>query len=338
MPTIPQGVAEDELSCALQEQLSRVHQGKVRDTYAIPGHDDKLLVVATERISIFDFVLNARVNLKGEVLTALTVFWLMGVLRKFPNHLLAFGRQTNKFLSASHRVPPDLYRRAVVVRKLNMLPVECIARGYLTGSGWSSYQEKGTVCGIRLPEGLHDGAHLEFPIFTPTTKAVEGHDLPLDAADVHKRFGRKLCESTLAVYSEAAGFAGRRGIIVADTKLEFGTDSGGDLILGDEAITPDSSRFWDMDDYVTAQQRLKSPVGFDKEPVRQWGKAARLNGHAGTVDISQLDPTSQRDLEQIAQITVPKEVLFTTTERYLSVMRRLTGMSLGEFQSQVMHV
>lgn len=327
--TVPAVVAENALSRWLQRHLQLVHRGKVRDTYQLPGHPDKLLVVATDRISIFDFVLGTTVPSKGEVLVALTVFWLTELFKQVEHHLIACGKEIDEYLPSALAGDHELHRRALVVEKLKMVPVECIARGYLTGSGWKAYQRDQAVCGISLPEGLHDGSKLPQPIFTPTTKAEEGHDEHITAESVNRQYGLWLGLATIDLYQKARDYAFQRGVIIADTKFEFGSKK-----LGDEVVTPDSSRFWDVREYTEAQRQGKSPSGYDKEPVRQAGKRAIINGES--VDISGLDPTNPEHVRLVASWEIPTEVIQETTRRYLTIAQRLTGLELGQFQAEVM--
>jgi len=323
MTVIPERVAESDLSQLLTSKLTRIHQGKVRDTYELPGN--LLLVVVTERISIFDFVLPATVTNKGHILTALTIHWLTNVLQSTQNHLVAFGEDIEKYLPVKLRRIPSLKKQAIVVTRQEMLPVECIVRGYLTGSGWSSYQRNGTVCGIQLPEGLHDGSKLPEPIFTPTTKAEEGHDEHLDAGEVIEQYGDDLRQQSIAIYQTLADYAQQRGVILADTKFEFGEG----LILADEVGTPDSSRFWDVEEWKTAATQKKSPSPHDKQLVRDWGK---------TQGIHKLDPDDPTHLKLVSQLKVHQELLDKTTKTYHDIFARLTSQSLDDFTRDVMHI
>ena len=329
---VPECVADNALSRRLRQHLRLVHRGKVRDTYEVPGHPDKLFVVATDRVSIFDFVLGVLVPQKGEVLVALTVFWLTEVLNGIDHHLLAYGSGIDEFLPSELAADPELQRRGVVVKRLTMVPVECIARGYLTGSGLKVYHDHGVVCGIALPKDLHDGSKLSPAIFTPTTKAVVGHDEHITAESVELRYGSWIGEKTLALYRRASEYAFSRGIIIADTKFEFGDDQ----CLGDEMFTPDSSRLWDTNEYAAARLIGQSPTGYDKEPVRQAGKLAVIDGLS--VDISRLDPTSEQDVALAASWQIPPLVIAQTMGRYHTILNRLTGMDLEMFQQQKMHV
>jgi phosphoribosylaminoimidazole-succinocarboxamide synthase len=333
MPYIPPQVAETDLSRRLASAgLTRIHQGKVRDTYELPGHPDLLLVVATDRISIFDFVLNTLVSAKGNVLTAMTVFWLTNERAEKYHHMRAYGSEIDQYLPENLRKDWRIRSRALVVRKYDMVPVEAIVRGYLTGTGWKSYQANQTVCGISLPEGLHDGAKLPEPIFTPTTKAEVGHDEHLKASTVTSQYGDWLGHCAIRVYNCGSILARDRGIIIADTKFEYSTDA----TLCDEVLTPDSSRFWRVEDWEKAVREGKAPSGYDKEGVRQWGKKAAHGDQP--VDISKLNPESTQDLELVEKLRVPSEITSQTTDRYLDVFERLTGMHLLEFQTHVMHI
>ena len=312
--------------------LARIHQGKVRNTYALPN-PELLLQVATDRVSINDFVLPCTIPSKGEILTALSIFWFTKVLEKFDNHLVAFGVDgVRNHLPAEAHENVDLAKRAIVVRKLDMIPVECIVRGYLTGSGLKSYDREGHVCGIILPDGLHDGSRLNPPIFTPTTKAEEGHDEDMDCEFVSGKYPG-LESRSLGIYAKAAEFALERGVIIADTKLEFGKDA-----LGDEVFTPDSSRFWDKDEWLVAHRAKKSPSPYDKQVVRDWGKTVPLpegmcDNKAG---IGNLDPMDGEHIAFVHGLEVPEQVLAKTAQKYHDIFERLTGMTLKTFQGNHM--
>jgi phosphoribosylaminoimidazole-succinocarboxamide synthase len=247
------------------EGLTLLHRGKVRDVYEV---GENLLIVATDRISAYDSVLSPAIPGKGHVLTSLSVWWFKTLEGLIPNHLIT---------ADVDRMPPELRRhsaklhgRSMYVKRLKMLPVECVARGYLAGSGWKDYKTTGQVCGHRLPAGLVESARLETPIFTPATKATTGHDENIDfertAGIVGRPMAERLRDVTLQLYGKARDVAAQRGILIADTKLEFGTDSAGALTLGDEVFTPDSSRFWDSKSYVPG----KPQASFDKQQVRDW--------------------------------------------------------------------
>lgn len=247
------------------KSLPLLGRGKVRDMYAVG--DDKLLIVATDRISAFDVILDDPVPGKGEVLTHLTDFWLGKLAHVIPNH--STGIEPADVVAADER--DQIAGRAVVVKRLKPILVECVARGYLIGSSWNEYQATGSVCGIALPAGLRQASRLPEPIFTPAAKAEFGlHDENVEFEYVVKQVGSELAEQlrdiTLRLYTEAAKFAASKGIIIADTKFEFGLDDDGKLYLMDEVLTPDSSRFWPADSYAEGI----SPPSFDKQFVRDW--------------------------------------------------------------------
>ena len=334
---VPAALSESPLAKRLAAAgLPRLHQGKVRDTFALPGDDLHLLLVATDRLSIFDFVLGAEVPDKGAVLTALTVFWMTRILKGRPHHLVAFGRGLNAHLPPALHDEPLLLTRGMIVKKLSMLPVECVVRGYLTGSGLLSYQTSGQVCGHVLPAGLHDGSRLPSPLFTPTTKAETGHDEAWDAAQVGAQFGTGLEEESLAVFREIGDYAQTRGILLADTKFEFGRG----LVLGDEVATPDSSRFWDKEEWEKAVALGRSPQGYDKQPVREWGKGIQTpfldSAGLPLTGLQKLDCEDDAQVAFVAQTAVPEAVLAATTARYRAIFERLTGQSLERFQKDVM--
>jgi len=248
--------------------LQLIHRGKVRDIYGID--EQRLLIVQTDRLSAFDVILPTPVPGKGEVLTALSNFWFRRLAQIIPNHLL--DEDPVALVSAAER--DVVTGRAFVVRRLRPLPIEAIARGYMAGSGWKEYQRTGAICGVALPPGLQEAEQLPHAIFTPSTKAPAGtHDENIGFAEAEKLLGasyaQQVRDKALELYSEAARYARSRGIIIADTKFEFGTDPAGQLYLIDEALTPDSSRFWPV-----AEHRVgSSPPSFDKQYVRDWLEA-----------------------------------------------------------------
>lgn len=275
--------------------MELVHRGKVRDLYA-DGED--LILVASDRVSVFDVILPTPIPDKGRVLTALSLWWFERLADLVPNHVLSAGD-----------VPAEFAGRAIRCRRLQMLPVECIARGYLTGSGYAEYAETGSLCGIPLPTGLLDGSRLDEPVFTPTTKAPLGeHDEFIDVAEVGKRVGAQVAgqvaELTVAVYRRGAELAAERGIVVADTKVEFGHTGDGTLLLADEVLTPDSSRFWPAGSWRPGGPHFS----FDKQYVRDWALS------------SGWDRTAPGP-------AVPPEVVEVTRARYLEVYERLTGQT-----------
>lgn len=282
------------------EGLPLVHRGKVRDVYA--AGDEHLLIVATDRLSAFDVVLPDPIPGKGAVLTSLSNFWFARTSQIVPNHLTDLPLET--FLDDPEE--RDRVRgRAVVVRRLKGLPVEAIARGFLIGSGWKDYQRSGEVCGIRLPEGLPLAGELPSPIFTPSTKAEGGaHDENIGFGAVEQLLGgdlaREVRQATLAIYEAGAAYAAQRGILVADTKLEFGLDQAGRLILMDELLTPDSSRFWPADQWRPGE----NPPSFDKQFVRDYLE---------TLDWDKTPPGP----------SLPKDIIEQTARRYNEAYRRL---------------
>ena len=271
------------------------HAGKVRELYA---DDGRILMVATDNISAYDHVLSTTIPDKGAVLTQLSLWWFDQLADLVDNHVL------------STDVPAAVAGRATWVEALDMVEVECVARGYLTGSGWAEYQESRTVCGVPLPEGLRDGDELPEPIFTPAIKAPLGeHDENVDFATIVELHGPALAEElrrlTLAIYSRARDIAAERGIILADTKFEFGRRADGTLVLADEVLTPDSSRFWDAVLYAPGE----SLPSFDKQYVRDW-----LAKESGWDKASDTPPPA-----------LPDDVVAATRDRYLEAYRRLTG-------------
>ncbi|HSD52900.1 MAG TPA: phosphoribosylaminoimidazolesuccinocarboxamide synthase [Burkholderiales bacterium] len=288
------------------KSLPFLHRGKVRDLYAVD--DDKLLVIQTDRLSAFDVVLPTPVPGKGRVLTALSHFWFEKLGHVIPNHLTGIEPET--VVAPNER--DQVAGRAMVVRRLKPVLVEAIARGYIIGSGWKDYQKTSAICDIPLPAGLREAEKLPQPIFTPSTKAAIGaHDENIPFAEVEKLIGagraREVRDATLRLYSEAADFARGKGIIIADTKFEFGTDAAGKLYLIDEALTPDSSRFWPADQYRVGI----SPPSFDKQYVRDWLEAQKWNKQP---------PAPQ----------LPADVLEHTSAKYAEALRLLTGRTLAE--------
>jgi phosphoribosylaminoimidazole-succinocarboxamide synthase len=280
------------------------HRGKVRDTYDLGDH---LLMVATDRISAFDVVLPNGIPDKGRVLTQLSAFWFELTADVAPNHFLRLIDSTEA-KDVPFAIPPELVGRSMLIRKAKRLDVECVARGYLAGSGWAEYRDTGKVCGIPLPSGLRESDELPEPIFTPATKAETGHDINISFDQAVERVGERTAslirDRTLAVYGFARDYARRRGIIIADTKLEFGW-LGDELIVIDELLTPDSSRFWPADGY----QPGRSQPSFDKQPVRDWLESIGWN-------------------KQPPPPTLTPEVVKSTAERYREAFRRLTGREI----------
>ena len=285
--------------------LPLVHRGKVRDNYAIG--DDRLLMIATDRLSAFDVVLPDPIPGKGRVLTAISNFWFARTRTIVANHLT--GEPLAKYVTdAGER--EALEGRAVVVRRLKPLPVEAVVRGYLAGSGWKDYRREGSVCGVAVPAGLVQASRLPKPIFTPATKAVAGeHDLNISfermAAEVGAEVAERVRSLAVALYSHAADHARSRGILIADTKFEFGLDDTGGIVLMDEALTPDSSRFWPADAY----REGTSPPSFDKQFVRDYLE---------TLDWDKRPPGPK----------LPAEVIERTRARYAEALQKLAGISI----------
>jgi len=271
-------------------------RGKVRDVYE---DGQRLLIVATDRISAFDYILQTGIPDKGKVLTQMTLFWLQYLKSVVPNHFLS---------SDMSDLPREFEGRSMWVKRAEMFPVECVARGYLVGSGWKDYQKTGAVCGIALPKGLRESDALPEPIFTPATKATTGHDENISFDEMAKLTGEpmaaRLRDLTLAIYKKAADYARTRGIIIADTKLEFGT-VGGEIVLADEVLTPDSSRFWPLDKYEPG----RAQPSYDKQYVRDYLESIHWN-------------------KQPPAPALPEDVAERTSEKYKDAYRELTGKPL----------
>jgi len=275
-------------------ELPLLASGKVREMYDL---GDRLLMVASDRISTYDVVHPNPIPDKGKVLTGLTAFWFARTGQIVPNH----------FVSATDGVPEEARGRAMVVKKLKMLPVECVVRGYITGSGWKDYQRTGSVSGIALPPGLQEAERLPTPIFTPSTKATEGHDETVDFDRAAELVGDRdlmgrLRDLSIALYSFAADHARERGLILADTKFEFGLDDAGTLTVGDEVLTPDSSRYWPADGYAPG----RSQPSYDKQYVRDWASGTGWD-------------------KQPPAPAIPDDVVAGTRELYIQAYERVTG-------------
>ncbi|HEY4679376.1 MAG TPA: phosphoribosylaminoimidazolesuccinocarboxamide synthase [Candidatus Angelobacter sp.] len=284
-------------------ELTLHARGKVRDLYSLNG---QLLFVATDRISAFDYVLATGIPEKGRVLTQLSLFWFDFLKDVVKNHLVTAS--VDQYPAPLKKYADDLRGRSMLVTKAQMIDIECVARGYLSGSGWKEYQQTGAVCGIKLPAGLKESDKLPEPIFTPATKALTGHDENISIEEMAKRTGKDLAEKlrdlTLKIYKTAADYAAGRGIIIADTKFEFGQTSQG-LILADEVLTPDSSRFWPADKY----QPGKAQESFDKQFVRDYLEAIKWN-------------------KQPPAPSLPEDVARKTSEKYIEAYRILAGREL----------
>ena len=275
--------------------LPLIASGKVREIYE--GRDQTLLIVASDRISTYDVVHPTPIPDKGAVLTGLSTFWFERTASIVPNHML----------SVSDDVPAEVRGRGMLVRRLQMLPVECVVRGYITGSGWKDYQRTGAVSGIELPAGLRESDQLPEPIYTPSTKAEVGHDEAIDFERTvtltgDRSLAERLRDVSIAVYSAAAEHAREHGIILADTKFEFGLDANGELTLGDEVCTPDSSRFWPADEYEPG----RGQPSFDKQFVRDWASSTGWDRN----------PPAP---------AIPDDVVARTREKYIEAYERITG-------------
>lgn len=290
------------------------HRGKVRDTYEMAS--DLLLIIATDRVSAFDVVLPGGIPDKGIVLNQLSGFWFDKTSHIVPNHMMQVVDDINwlnrvygeKVCVSYYSYPPHVERRSMIVRRAERIDIECVVRGYLSGSAWTEYKQGGTISGMPMPKGLKESDKLSEPLFTPTTKADTGHDEPITVKQMEKLVGKSLTkeimEKSTAVYNYAAQYALGRGIIIADTKMEFGM-IGGKLSLIDELLTPDSSRFWDAEKYSPG----KSQPSFDKQPLRDWLTASGWNKEPPAPEL-------------------PPKIVMETLERYREAYRRLTGKKL----------
>jgi len=294
---MPRAVDKTELPFKLFKR------GKVRDIYEI---DDNLLIVATDRISAFDFVLPDPIPNKGIYLTQLSIFWFEKMKKIVDNHLIS--GDVEDFPDELKDYRDVLDKRSMLVTKTEVIPVECIVRGYLSGSGWKEYQKKGEICGVKLPKGLRESEKLDEPIFTPTTKAEKGHDMPITFEQLKDMVGKetaeKLRDLSIEIYEKARDYAYQRGIIIADTKFEFGVKDG-EIILVDELLTPDSSRFWPLDAYEPG----KPQPSFDKQYVRDYLTSTGWDKNSPPPHL-------------------PEEVIRETEKRYREAFERLTGEKL----------
>lgn len=290
------------------QEFAPIKEGKVRKVY---DNGDSLIIVATDRISAFDVILKNQITDKGAILTQMSKFWFDFTKDVVPNHMISVDVKDMPEFFQNERFDGN----SMMCRKLEMLPIECIVRGYITGSGWASYQKNGTVCGIRLPEGLRESEKLPEPIYTPSTKAELGlHDenisfersievLEAKFPGKGAAYATKIKDATLALYKKCAAYALSKGIIIADTKFEFGLDENGNVVLGDEMLTPDSSRFWPLEGYEAG----KGQPSFDKQFVRDWLKANPDNDNL-----------------------LPDEVVTKTVDKYREAFALLTGKTFGE--------
>ena len=291
---------ESSLKC-----LPRIGKGKVRDIYQVGA--DKMLILVSDRLSAFDVVLSDPIPDKGRVLNQMANFWFAKLAHVVPNHLTGIDPES---VVGSADEKAQVRGRSIVVRKLKALPIEAVVRGYIIGSGWKDYQKTGAICGITLPKGLQQAQKLAEPIFTPATKAESGHDENISFERMCEIIGKPLAEkvrdTSIRLYKEAADYAATKGIIIADTKFEFGLDDGGRLVLIDEVLTADSSRFWPADSYRVGM----SPPSFDKQYVRDYLE---------TLDWNKTPPAPK----------LPAEVIKKTSEKYREALERLTGRKLS---------
>jgi phosphoribosylaminoimidazole-succinocarboxamide synthase len=284
--------------------LNLLHRGKVRDMYEIPGHADKLLMVATDRISAYDVVMAEPIPGKGKVLTEISLFWFNLLGDVVPNHLIS--ADIDQFPAVCRQYRSQLEGRSMLVKRTEVVPIECIVRGYLSGSFWTAYKKSTTVCGFSLPEGMRESDKFPEPLFTPSTKAEQGlHDENISIERMREQIGEKLTDQMIAVsitlYKRAADYARTKGIIIADTKFEMGLE-GENLILVDEVLTPDSSRFWPLDQYTPG----KGQPSFDKQFLRDY---------LSTLDWNKQPPPP----------AVPAEILEKTRSRYEEAQQKLIG-------------
>ena len=298
-------MSKETLSSTDFKDLKLYKRGKVRDVYDL---EDRLLIISTDRISCFDVVLPTAIPLKGKVLTALSLFWFDFIKDIVLHHLITCD--VEEYPEQLRKYKKELLGRSMLVKKTKSLPVECVVRGYLSGSGWKEYKEKQSVCGIKLPKGLKESDKLPEVLFTPSTKADTGHDLNIDQGYVEHLVGKeiadKLARVSINIYKKASDYALSRGIIIADTKFEFGIYQDG-IILIDEILTPDSSRFWPRDQY----QAGKAQPSFDKQFVRDYLE---------TLDWDKTPPAPQ----------LPVEIVEKTTQKYLDAYKKITGKVLDK--------
>ena len=300
----------DALYASSLHSLPCVSRGKVRENYAVGS--DRLLMVASDRISAFDVVMGEPIPGKGALLTRMALFWFARLAHVLPNHLT--GEDPLAVVAPDEA--EQIRGRAMLVKRLRPLPIEAVVRGYLAGSGWKEYQTHGQVCGVPLPPGLGLASALAQPIFTPATKAEAGaHDENISfvqaAALIGEARATQVRDIAIRLYTEAAAYALERGIVIADTKFEFGLDEADRLVLMDEVLTPDSSRFWPVDGWRKAQERGENPPSFDKQYLRDWLEQVRIDGKPWN--------------KTAPAPTLPPEVIAATAERYASAARLLTG-------------
>lgn len=353
---VPVSLRQDKVSTMLSTAgLKRIHQGKVRDTYELPGN--RLLVRASDRISIFDFVLNASINKKGEVLTALTHFWGTQVLANFCHHLVESGMENIEYANAAldyQKNDPKLKNLPIecclVVKNMRegLIPFEMIFRHYIGGSIYEEYLKTGKAGGQIIPSNLAKWAYLKNPLFTPSTKEEVGHDINVNADYFYeemKKIGKAkeaqwAVESLTKAYKAAYDYAKERGVLILDTKFEIALRPSNGIIIIDEFLTPDSSRFVLEEEWKKAMKEKRDPAFLDKEPIREWGRTIETpftdkDGNK-IIGINKLDPENAKHLAFVHSIKVPNEVLENAEKRYLQIFETLTGFELKKYQKKFM--
>lgn len=335
MAVIPEVVACSEFNRRLVALgYILLYRGKVGELYDT-GRNGQVLMVRSDRLSIFDFVLPCLVPKKGEVLIALTHYWLTQVFPNVPNHLLAWGGQNDRWSNTgwnSEDVAKLPLERTILVEQCKIWPYEMVYRAHIGGSVWKQYLENGTAGGNQLPLGLSKWQKLDAPIFTPTSKAETGHDIAMSVNDYAARTGEpgtRLAAVGQDIYKEAYQHAAEHGILILDTKFEISPS--GKLV--DEVLTPDSSRFTTTEDLVAAIREGRDPIFYDKQPVRDWGKTVETDWGVG---LQNLDPANDEHLAFVANLNIPTGVVGETTTRYLDIFQRITGMDLHTYQLEVM--
>lgn len=312
--------------------MDRLFRGKIREVYALADHPHNLFVVASDRVSVFDHVLPCTIPQKGEILTAMNVFWKKILLEKcgFAHDLVTYGSGIDEFLPDYLKGNPDLQKRATVVEKLSMCNFEAIVRGYLTGSGLAAYQTTNPreLCGHRLPEGLSDGSRLPYALFTPSTKEREGHDKHISAESVIARYGFLPERLSLQLYELIVIFSRTQGILMADTKFEFGYAKG-KLKFGDEIGTPDSSRYWDAEAWKQSSTDDKSPPSLDKQFIRDFAKK---------LGIDKRNPKIPKDVTFVDACVIPAEIIHRTHRIYRYIFWRIVSKKLELFQRDEMEI
>ena len=310
--------------------------GKVRNGYnlpEVPGYPDLRLSETTDGISADDFILPAMIPYKGEVLNCLSHYWEEKFRGLFLSDHVAMGSRIDGFIPSDLRGDVGVQKRCAVIQGLDMLDGEFIVRGFLAGSGLKSYQKNRTICGQLLPEGLENGDQLPYPLFTPTTKAKEGHDQHMPIDEAISRFGFGAERLALQIYGAAAFEARKRGIIIADTKFEFGKDRQGRLRWADEKLTPDSSRFWSLAEWTASRGTGKAPSSHDKDPVRAWLRAV-----AAEHGYKELDPKNPEHVKFVHSLEMPASVILATSRRYRFALFALTGLMLEKYQRDRMGI